>query len=167
MLLHGAVHYNNDQRLIKWCCNYNYSKSAYVQQIIIKIPYNKSYFNALMHYLNLTCNDIKSLSTCNFFSETRFLTSLCPFYTVHIVCSDKPELPICSQLPTYGNFCTEYFNWSVKHCPKSCGFCGGTVVETFSFLVYLFIFYYFLIYSLFAPMDKCHHTTFKKKNQIR
>ena len=97
------------------------------------------------------------------FSETRFLTSLCPFYTVHVVCSDKPELPICSQLPTYGNFCTEYFNWSVKHCPKSCGFCGGTVVETFSFLVYLFIFYYFLIYSLFAPMDKCHHTTLKKK----
>ena len=100
------------------------------------------------------------------FSETRFLTSLCPFYTVHIVCSDKPELPICSQLPTYGNFCTEYFNWSVKHCPKSCGFCGGTVVETFSFLVYLFIFYYFLIYSLFAPMDKCHHTTFKKKTKF-
>ena len=37
-------------------------------------------------------------------------------------------------------------------------------METFSFLVYLFIFYYFLIYSLFAPMDKCHQRIpFQKK----
>ena len=80
-----------------------------------------------------------------FFRERNSFLLFAPFYAVHTVCSDDPGLSICSQLPTYGNFCTEHFNWTVKHCPKSCGFCGGRVVETFPFLEFIVITFFFKI----------------------
>ncbi|XP_022786238.1 uncharacterized protein LOC111326491 isoform X2 [Stylophora pistillata] len=65
-----------------------------------------------------------------------------PSTPVHPVCSDKPGYEFCSQLVTLNEkFCTENFNWTVKHCPKSCGFCRddcfddpehATICSTFS-----------------------------------